>query len=216
MYRTFSPRIEDRPVYAIADLEALGSVRFLEAVDGMVKAGVRWIQLRAKKASGAQLFHLARDCYQRLQGHSCGLWLDDRVDLAALLPVEGVHLGQQDLPPAAARELLGPQVAIGLSTHSHRQVEEAAENPHVDVVAIGPVFPTVSKLNPEPTVGLQLIREARQLTSKPIVAIGGLSENNLCSVLAAGADSAAFLGAVCHGDVGVRCKSLLRRAKDCP
>lgn len=216
MNRTFSPRIRDRPVYAIADLEALGPSRFLEAIDSMVKAGVRWIQIRAKRVSGAQLFHLARECYQQLQGQPCGLWLDDRVDLAALLPVEGVHLGQHDLPPAAARKLLGPKVAIGLSTHNRDQVLEAAGDPNVDVIAVGPVFPTVNKLNPEPVVGLGLIREARRLTSKPIVAIGGLSEKNLCSVLASGADSAAFLGAVCRGDVAAGCQRLVHLAKDCP
>lgn len=199
-------------VYAIADLGLLGEHALPDAVAAMAEAGVRWIQLRAKRASGDTVYALAEACCRAVERSGATLWIDDRVDVAALLPVGGVHLGQGDLPPAAARPLLPGAALIGASTHDLAQLAGAAADDAVDVVAIGPVFPTRSKAAPDPVIGLDTVREARRLTRKPLVAIGGIDETNVAAVLAAGADSVAVLSAVCRGDVHSRCRTLLAAA----
>ena len=199
-------------LYAVADLDLLGERALPGAVAAMGEAGVRWIQLRAKRASGASLLALAAACCRAVEGSGVTLWVDDRVDVAALLPVGGVHLGQSDLPPAAARALLPSATLIGASTHDLAQLAAAAADVTVDVVAVGPVFPTRSKAAPDPVVGLDGVRQARPLTGKPLVAIGGIDETNLAAVLAAGADAVAVLSAVCRGDVISRCRTLLAAA----
>lgn len=207
------------PIYAIADVDALAPRPVPAAVAEMAAAGIRWIQLRAKRASGADFFRLLQDCQAALAGSGADLWVDDRADLAALVPVAGLHLGQADLPPAAARRILQAGAAagrsadatpcwIGFSTHDDEQVAAADADPAVDVVAIGPVFPTTGKERPDPVVGLAGVRRARALTGKPLVAIGGIDAGNVAAVLAAGADSAAVLSAVCRGDVAGNCRRL--------
>ena len=191
-------------LYAIADLGLLGEPALPDAVAAMADAGVRWIQLRAKGASGAALHALAEACCRAVEGSGATLWLNDRVDVAALTPVGGVHLGQADLPPAEAWPLLPDATLIGASTHDLAQLAAATADEAVDVVAIGPVFATGSKAVPDPVVGLDTVRKARRLTDKPLVAIGGIDETNLAAVLAAGADSVAVLSAVCRGDVAAR------------
>lgn len=216
-----------RPVprlYAIADLDLLGERALPDAVAAMADAGVRWIQLRAKRATSDTLYALAEACCRAVEGSGVTLWIDDRVDVAALLPVGGVHLGQGDLPPAAARPLLPSATLIGASTHDLAQLAAAAADDGVDVVAIGPVFPTRSKAAPDPVIGLETVREARRLTAKPLVAIGSIDETNLAAVLEAGADAVAVLSAICRGDVpagipatsrggiAARCRTLLAAA----
>jgi thiamine-phosphate pyrophosphorylase len=205
------------PIYAIADAEALGATPLPAAVAEMAAAGIGWIQVRAKKLSGADLYRALEGCCRALEGAPEGtaLWVDDRADLAALFPVAGVHLGQADLPPAAARQVIGDALWIGASTHDAGQLAAADEDPDVDVIAVGPVFPTTGKERPDPVVGLDFVRAARRRTNRPLVAIGGIDAGNVAAVLAAGADTAAVLGAVCRGDVGslgARCRRLLAAA----
>lgn len=202
-------------VYAIADLGLLGASRLPPAVVEMAETGVRWIQIRAKEAADADLYRLVEACCRRLEDSGAMLWVDDRADIAACLPVRGVHVGQRDLSPSAVRSVVGSQLWIGASTHDLSQVAAAAADPAVDVVAVGPVFPTTSKHDPDPVVGLELVRRARGATSKPLVAIGGIDADNLGSVLAAGADHVAVLGAVCRGDVGRNCRRLMAAAEAC-
>ncbi len=202
------------PIYAIADADALGTTPMPEAVAVMAEAGIRTIQVRAKGRSGEEQHRLLRDCLAAV-GSGVELWIDDRADLAALFPVAGVHVGQRDLPPGAARRVVGRDVWIGLSTHDEAQVEAAELDPEVDLVAVGPVFPTASKERPDPVVGLEFIRRARQLTGKPLVAIGGIGPESVRDVLAAGADSAVVLGAVCGGvlaEIALNCRRLLECA----
>jgi thiamine-phosphate pyrophosphorylase len=196
-------------IYAIADAEALAPAAVPAAVAAMAEAGVRWIQVRAKRLSGSEQFRLLEGCCRALEGSDAELWVDDRADLAVLFPVDGVHVGQADLPPAAARRVVGRAVRIGLSTHDEAQVAAADEDPEVDVVAVGPVFPTASKERLDPVVGLSFVRWARSRTAKPLVAIGGIDAGNVAEVLAAGADAAAVIGAVCRGDVRENCRRLL-------
>jgi thiamine-phosphate pyrophosphorylase len=122
------------------------------------------------------------------------LILNDRADLA-LLAGWGVHVGHEDLAPGDARKVLGTGQVIGVSTHNEAQVREADAGA-VDYVAIGPVFATTSKADTEPVVGLEGVRRARALTRKPLVAIGGITRENARSVIDAGADSVAVIGAL--------------------
>lgn len=192
-------------IYAIADAEALGSIPLPEAVGAMAGAGIGWIQVRAKRLSGRDLFRILDDCCRRVEGTGAALWIDDRADLAALFPVAGIHVGQTDLPPAAVRRVTGEgrgegdRLWIGLSTHDEAQLAAADADPEVDVVAVGPVFPTSSKERPDPVIGLEFVRRARTRTAKPLVAIGGIEAETVRAVLEAGADAAVVLGAVCRG-----------------
>jgi thiamine-phosphate pyrophosphorylase len=231
------PPAEVPAVYAIADAAALGGVEALPAAAAeMAAAGVRWIQLRAKLGPLARpsagkpvpplddrrLYDLVAAAVDAVAGSGAALWLDDRADLAALFPVLGLHLGQRDLPPAAARRVVGGGVLLGLSTHDEAQLAAAAADPDVDVVAVGPVFATASKERPDPVVGLDGVRRARAVLDgeaaarggarKPLVAIGGIGAAELPAVLAAGADSAAVLSAACRPPVGESCRRLLAAA----
>ncbi len=198
--------IRERPlpprVYAIADAKVLAPVRLSAGVAAMAGAGIRWIQLRAKPRdllSDRTLYREVEASCRAVEGTPTQLWLDDRADIAALLHLSGVHLGQADLPPAAARHMVGPSLAIGQSTHDEAQVRAADADPEVDLLAVGPVFPTESKVRPDRPVGLELVAWARRGTCKPLVAIGGISTKSVNRVFAAGADSVAVLGAICRG-----------------
>jgi len=190
------------PVYAIADPDVLGgTAAVVSAVSAMARGGAGWIQLRAKRLNDRQLYDLALACRQALEDTPARLWIDDRPDVAALVGAAGVHLGQADLPPEAARRVLENQVRIGCSTHDQNQIRAAAADPAVDVVAVGPIFATATKEAPDPVVGLELLRWARQATDKPLVAIGGIDGASIARVIEAGADTAALISAVCRGDV---------------
>lgn len=212
MSRARAPR--PFPIYAIADAEALAPRSLADGVRAMAAAGIRTIQLRAKRLSDAELWREAERCARELAGWDGTLWIDDRVDLACLLEVDGVHLGQRDLPPAAARRLLPAGRRIGFSTHDATQLAAAAADPAVDWIAYGPVFATGSKRDPDPEVGLDGLAAAAAglragAAAKPLVAIGGIHAGNVARVLAAGADSAAMISAVCAGDVEGNCRRLL-------
>lgn len=199
-------------IYAIADVEALYPAPLPAAVVDMAEAGIRWIQVRAKRLSGGELCRQVEACCRALEGSGVRLWVDDRADVAALFPpaeVAGLHVGQTDLPPGEARRVVGDSMWIGLSTHGEEQLLAADADPDVDVIAVGPVFPTTGKASPDPVVGLDFLRRARSLTAKPLVAIGGIDSGNIAEVVAAGADAVAVIGAVCRGDVRANCRRLV-------
>lgn len=200
-------------IYGLADLEALGPSNISEDLRRMAQGGIRWIQIRAKGAGDGELFAALEAGCLALDGTGVTLWVNDRPDLARLFPVGGVHLGQSDLPPEAARRVVGSRKMIGRSTHRDEEVAEADADRAVDVIAIGPVFRTGSKRDPEPEVGLDGVRRARRLTAKPLIAIGGIDESNLAGVLEAGADTVAVLGAVCAGDIEASSRRLVARAE---
>jgi thiamine-phosphate pyrophosphorylase len=118
--------------------------------------------------------------------------MNDRADLCLAAEFEGVHVGQDDLSAEGARQVLGPHLWLGVSTHNPQQVIEA-DRTSADYVAIGPVFATSSKHNPDPVVGLEGVRQARALSRRPLVAIGGITRSNCRSVIDAGADSVAVI-----------------------
>lgn len=132
---------------------------------------------------------------RRIVGTQVVLIMNDRADLALAAEFDGVHVGQEDLSVATVRRIVGPKLIVGTSTHNPEQVREAdAANP--DYIAIGPVFATQSKANPDPIVGLEGVRLARSLTDKPVVAIGGITLANCQEVVAAGADGLALISAL--------------------
>ena len=122
-------------------------------------------------------------------------FVNDRPDIALISGAAGVHVGQKDLSVADAREVIGRKRWIGVSTHNEEQFREAIET-SADYVAVGPVFPTNSKENPDPTTGIELIRRVRGLTAKPIVAIGGITLERAVEVIEAGADSVAVISGI--------------------
>jgi thiamine-phosphate pyrophosphorylase len=124
--------------------------------------------------------------------HWIKLIMNDRADLCLAAGFDGVHIGQDDLSPESARGIIGPERWLGVSTHNVHQVAEADQT-SADYIAIGPVFATSSKSNPDPVIGISGVREARQLTRKPLVAIGGITRENCRSVIDAGADSVAVI-----------------------
>jgi thiamine-phosphate pyrophosphorylase len=154
------------------------------------EAGIRFLQYRDKDAADEVL--LERAAILRRIFMDSRLILNDRVPLVLSAGYDGVHVGQEDLSPAEARALLGPEIMVGVSTHGESQLVKAADSP-VDYVAIGPVFATSSKQVPDPVVGLEGVRAARALTDKLLVAIGGITRANCAAVIEAGADSVAVI-----------------------
>ena len=156
------------------------------------EAGIRFLQYRDKDASDEVLLQRAAILRRIFPASDSRLILNDRVPLVLTAGYDGVHVGQDDLSPAEARALLGPEVMVGVSTHSESQLVKTADSP-VDYVAIGPVFATSSKQVPDPVVGLEGVRAARALSEKPLVAIGGITRANCAAVIEAGADSVAVI-----------------------
>jgi len=182
------------PLYAIIDAEVCRahSIAPAEMARQLTAAGVTLLQYRDKSGSPQQI--LANAALIRAAAPAATLILNDRPDLASLAHFNGVHLGQSDLAPADARLIL-PTGLIGLSTHTPAQVSLANQTT-ADYLAIGPIFSTATKPDAEQPIGLEGIRRARALTTKPLVAIGGITRANAASVLAAGADSIAVISAL--------------------
>jgi thiamine-phosphate pyrophosphorylase len=197
-------------LYGIADVGQLGAEATADAVDVMAAAGLRTLQIRAKRLDDRRLGELCEAVTRRLEGWPGQLWIDDRADLARIFGFAGVHLGQRDLAPSRARWFAGPGCAVGLSTHDRDQLADADADAEVDWIAIGPIFATASKEAPDAVVGLAALSRLRAGTRKPLVAIGGIDAANAAEVLAAGADSVAILSALCRGDVEANCRALLR------
>lgn len=161
------------------------------AARAIVEAGARILQLRHKGHFSRELFAQAEQIAALCRGAGVQFVMNDRADLAMLLDC-GLHVGQDDLPPAMARKLIGPGRLLGFSTHNEAQLLAGAAE-EVDYVAIGPVFGTASKLNPDPVVGVEELRRLRPLVSKPLAAIGGITTSNVREVIEAGADSVALI-----------------------
>jgi thiamine-phosphate pyrophosphorylase len=158
----------------------------------LAAAGVRLMQYRDKVASPRELLQTSRELVSLLNPVGASLIVNDRPDVAALADAAGVHVGQEDLDPDQARAIVGNEMWVGASTHNLKQFRRAAAT-SAGYIAVGPIFPTTTKTNPDPVVGLELIRQVRPLTDKPIVAIGGITLERAASVIAAGADSVAVI-----------------------
>jgi thiamine-phosphate pyrophosphorylase len=182
-------------IYPITD-SSRSPLSIPSQVDAMSAAGASLIQVRAKSAASEEFLDDTIAALVGARRFSARLIVNDRVDIAIAAGADGVHLGQYDLPPKYARSLLGSTRIIGFSTHSVSQAIAALREP-IDYIAIGPVFPTETKSDHDPVVGLDGVRSVRRaIGSFPLVAIGGISLNNAKSVIEAGADSVAVIGAL--------------------
>lgn len=167
----------------------------------LIEGGATVIQYRNKSGHAREMLSHGRELRRAVQDRA-RLIMNDRADLCLAAGFDGVHLGQDDLSPGAARRIFQQAHSsgqdglwIGFSTHNLEQLKEAEQMP-VDYIAVGPVFTTVSKANPDPVIGLEGVRRARQITSKPLVAIGGITRQNCRSVLEAGANCVAVISDV--------------------
>ena len=181
-------------LYAITDRE-LALLPHDEIVAQLLVAGVRTIQLRDKTASTKELLDAARSCLKLTRAVGALLIVNDSIDVALASGADGVHLGQDDTQVSEARRALGDDKLIGLSTHNIEQFREGLMT-SADYLAVGPVFPTSTKENPSPVVGLELVRTALEISDRPVVAIGGINVERATSVIDAGADAIAVISAL--------------------
>ncbi len=182
-------------VYPITDVHLTG-LSHSEQVALLIDGGATLIQLREKQLSPQEFFLQADEAVRFAHQSGVRVIINDRVDVALAVKADGVHLGQDDMAASGARELLGDKAIIGLSTHNSEQAVRAIEQP-IDYIAIGPIFTTTSKANPDRAVGLEGIREVRRLVGEfPLIAIGGITIDNALAVFDAGADSVALISAL--------------------
>ena len=182
-------------IYPITDV-SLSGLSHAEQVRRLIDGGATFIQLREKHASPREFFEAAKPAVELAHAANVRIIINDRVDIARALAADGVHLGQDDLPPNAARQILGSEAIIGYSTHSVEQAIQAAKF-DIDYIAIGPVFETTTKENPDPVVGLRGLTDVKkQIGTIPLVAIGGINLDNINKVFSAGADSSALISAL--------------------
>jgi len=182
-------------LYLVTDRTQTGGRDLLGVVDRALAGGVRGVQLREKDLATLDLYRLAEKLLARTRAAGAALLINDRVDVALALDADGVHLTRRSLPPAEARTLLGPSKLVGISCHSLPDLLEAVAG-GVDFVVLGPIFETPSKRPYGPPLGSGALREARALTTLPLVAIGGITPAQVPEVAAAGADGVAVVSAV--------------------
>ncbi len=204
----FIPRL-----YAIIDPAQAGGRSIDEVAAALLAAGIKLIQIRDKNASSGELYRSAQRLAESVRKAGATFIVNDRADVARAVDADGVHVGQDDLPVESARTLVGPEKIVGFSTHVLEQVREADQST-ANYIAFGPIYPTLSKKNPDAVVGLAGLREARKATRKPLVAIGGITLENARAVIEAGADSVAVIrDLVGAAEIQTRARQFLERVK---
>ena len=171
----------------------------MDVARALLSAGVEWLQFRHKGPYTRTDYDLAAALGRLVHEAGAQYVINDRVDIALMVGADGVHVGQEDLPPSAVRKVVGDRLFIGYSTHNEAQLAAGDCEP-VDYLALGPLFATVSKQNPDPVVGVDELARLRRLSSKPLVAIGGITRKNAAQAFAAGADSVAIISDFLTGD----------------
>lgn len=200
-------------LYVILDA-ALLIIPETECARQLVDAGVRLLQYRNKAASSGDLLESSKRLSGELMPRGVTFVVNDRADVAALAGASGVHVGQEDLGAEEARAIVGRGNLVGVSTHNLAQFEQAAAT-SADYIAVGPIFSTSTKSNPDPVVGAEFIRQVRPLTGKPIVAIGGITLERAAEVVRAGADSIAVISDILRApDPGKRACQFLETLED--
>ena len=199
-------------VYPLTDV-VISGLSHAEQVKRLAAGGATIIQLREKTMAGCDFYNEAQAAVEIARKAGIRLIINDRVDVALAVGADGVHLGQDDLPVKSARDLLGPNAIIGLSTHNLQQAEKARNLP-VSYIAVGPIFSTRTKSNPDPELGLDRLRQiSKVMKSIPLVAIGGITPQNATDVIAAGADSVAQISFLLSDPAAItsRIENLLRQ-----
>lgn len=201
------PLLNLPPIYPITDRQISG-LSHVDQVRQLIAAGAEFIQFREKHLSPREFYNEAVEAVKLAHANHVRIIVNDRADIALAVGADGLHLGQTDMPPEAARRLLGERAIIGYSTHSVEQAIEAVAMP-IDYVAIGPVFATPTKENPDPVVGLRGVAAVRaRIGDLPLVAIGGIGVESMPSVIAAGATSAAIVSGIVKGDIAANMSAL--------
>jgi thiamine-phosphate pyrophosphorylase len=205
-------------LYGILDLAYAEISQVSETAEAMIRGGVDLIQLRGKKASIDELTRLAEQLHPITSSGSVPLVVNDHPEIACRVPVEGIHVGQDDLPVAAVREKVGRRVLVGKSTHSFEQAA-AAEDEQPDYVGFGPLFATPTKPNYQP-IGLEDVQRVHDKLSIPIFCIGGIKLHNLAQVIAAGAQRVVIVSGLLQADdiqqYAAACKKLLAPRHSAP
>jgi len=186
-------------LYVIVDPEHCGGRDPLWVAERALRGGAAVLQLRSKSLPDARRLELARGLRSLTRDHGVPFWVNDRADLALLSEADGLHLGQDDLPPGEARRLVGADMKLGLSTHTLAQAQAAQGEP-VDLLGFGPVFTTRSKAHPDPEVGPGGLAQVLRVIPKPVVAIGGINYENADAVAQLAPAYLAVISAVCGAD----------------
>ncbi len=185
----------DPTLYVVLDRTVARGRDLEEILAAVIDGGCRMVQLREKEWPSGRLLPVARRLAERCRRAGVTFIVNDRVDLALAVDADGVHLGQDDLPPRAARPLLRPGMILGCSTHSVEQALRAHEE-DADYIAVGSMFATATKPDFQ-LVGPSLLARIRPMTPRPLVGIGGITAENVAEVIRAGADGVAVISAVC-------------------
>ncbi|HEY7218835.1 MAG TPA: thiamine phosphate synthase [Candidatus Binatia bacterium] len=186
------------PLYAILDPDQTRGRTSEQVLYDLLEAGVKFLQLRVKSLPASDFFELARRAREVTRSHGCKLIVNDRIDIALACDADGVHLGQDDLPLAIGKKLMGRRI-VGISTHDLEQAQEA-ERDGADYIGFGPMFGTSTKNTGFTARGVAMLRQIRTAVKIPVVAIGGITENNVTQVWQAGADSVAIISDICGTD----------------
>ncbi|HDJ23456.1 MAG TPA: thiamine phosphate synthase, partial [Candidatus Aminicenantes bacterium] len=168
-------------VCLIIDPELYPELNLLQVVEDAIAGGISLVQLRLKKSSTKKFYQVATGIATHLRSSPLPLIINDRVDIALACNAAGVHLGQDDLPLAVARQLLGPSKIIGISVNNPDEARRAEEG-GADYLGVGPIFPTSSKENLRPLLGIEGLKKVRKMTSLPLLAIGGITPENMGAV----------------------------------
>lgn len=203
-------------LYAIIDPAQTDGRLAINVCRDLLAAGVRLIQYRDKRSCAVAVFETCKVLAQEIRQQGGLFLVNDRADIALAAGAHGVHVGQEDLPAEFARRVVGPARWVGISTHNHSQVHEA-EASSADYIGFGPIFETRSKEKPGKLVGLEGLREVRKATTKPLVAIGGITVQNTRSVIDAGADAVAVIhDLIAAPDLGIRSREFLKVLGESP
>ncbi|HEY3302616.1 MAG TPA: thiamine phosphate synthase [Candidatus Binatia bacterium] len=197
------------PLYAILDTSFCKDRSPIAILRQLLRGGVKLVQLRAKELPSGKFFDLAKEARQLTREAGALFIVNDRADIALACNADGAHLGQDDLPLAAARKVLGREKIIGISTHDLAQVREA-EAGGADYIGFGPIFGSTTKDTGYAARGLEMLRDIKQAVKIPVVAIGGINEGNVAEVWKAGADAAAIISDLMGAeDVATKVKRIL-------
>lgn len=200
-------------IYPITNRE-LSGLSHAEQVRRLAESGCRFVQIREKSASSREFYEAVVEALSIANEVGMKIIVNDRVDIAVAAGAHGVHLGQEDMPAAEARKLLGEEAILGYSTHTVEQALEATKMP-LDYIAVGPIYATSTKEDPDPVIGLDGIKRIRSAVgTRKLVAIGGINVENIAAVIAAGADSAAIISSLYYdpSEIGQRYQALTKAA----
>lgn len=186
----------DYSLCLVTDQKLCRGRELIDVVMEAVAGGVSIVQIREKDFDTRAFFQLAQAMKKSLEKTNVPLIINDRVDVAIAAGADGVHVGQTDLPCSAVREMLGPDKIVGISINTFDQINAAVKQ-KIDYLSLSPVYPTLTKPDTTAPFGIEGLKKARKMTSRPMMTIGGIDKNNLGDIIAAGMDGVAVVSAIC-------------------